>query len=95
VFAAPPDAARDREANDDSSPANRHNMGVLSLAIRPRDAAIYIDGEPDSGAAREDVELRAGTHHIEVVRPGYQPFARDVTIEPGKTSEIDIHLDTK
>jgi hypothetical protein len=95
AFDVSPDAARDGEANDDSSPADRHNMGLLSLAVRPRDAAIYIDGEPRSGAARRDVELRAGTHHIEVVRPGYQPFARDVTIQPGQTSEIDVHLDAK
>jgi PEGA domain len=89
------EAARDREADDDSLPADRQNIGMLSLAVRPRDAAIYIDGKLNARAASEDVGLPAGAHHIEVVRPGYQPFERDVTIQPSKTAEIDIHLDTK
>jgi PEGA domain len=92
---APPAEADDDEAYGDRHAPDRPDFGSLSLDVRPRDAAIYIDGKPYPQAGREDVRLAGGMHRLEVVRPGYSSFERDVEIKPGKTVDLDVHLDKK
>jgi hypothetical protein len=107
----PPQAEGDRDDDDDSGdkdeayeerrppvpplPPMRGETGTLSLDVRPGDASVYIDGRAYQRAAREDVKLAGGLHRLEVVRPGYQSFEREVEIKPGKTADLDVHLEKK
>jgi hypothetical protein len=75
-------------------------VGFLDLTVRPADAAVYLDG---SFLARGDeldrlhgaIPVAAGTHRVEVVRPGHvsktllvkvksgdRPTSLEVTLEP-------------
>jgi hypothetical protein len=101
---APPDGPNAQPAPDgpdvtmndrprDRVVVDRRDSGTLSLDVRPRDASVYIDGQGEPDAARDDVTLAAGVHKVEVVRPGYKAFAKDVEIRPGKTTEIDVRLE--
>jgi hypothetical protein len=92
---APPAEADDDEASGDRHAPDRPDFGSLSLDVRPRDAAIYIDGKPYPQAGRDDVRLAGGMHRLEVVRPGYSSFERDVEIKPGKTVDLDVRLEKK
>jgi len=97
---------RDRDDDDDededvpvvrNAPAVRdsRDAGKLSLDVRPGDAAIYIDGKLVPEAARDEVRLASGPHRVEVVRPGYTSFERELEIRPGKTADLDVHLEKK
>jgi hypothetical protein len=68
--------------------------GRLELSIRPEDASVYVDGA-FRGSAREASTLRLapGPHRIEVVRPGYKTFEKQVDIAPGQTTDVKVELD--
>jgi hypothetical protein len=67
---------------------------VLRLTVVPDDASVYVDGS-FWGTARQSrsLELSPGRHRIEVVRPGYRTFERDVEIEAGKPTDLDVTLE--
>lgn len=72
--------------------------GRMKVRITPSDAAVYLDGE---FLARGDelqglhgaIPVAAGTHRVEVVRPGFQSQARDIVIPDGGSTEVSIELD--
>ena len=60
--------------------------GSLLLEVEPGDASIYVDGEFYGKASQvSHLELAAGRHRIEVVRPGYKT----------EETEVDVDDDTK
>jgi hypothetical protein len=69
------------------------DSGTLSLDVHPRDASVYIDGELYRLATRNDVRVAEGTHRLEVVRPGYRTFERDVEVRRGKRTDLTIDLE--
>lgn len=96
--AVPPEVAPPPTVNDDEDvpppvDVDRRDIGKLSLDIRPRDASVYIDGRVSPEASRDDVPLPAGTHKLQVVRPGYRSFEQDVVIRAGKTEDLDVRLE--
>ena len=64
------------------SAAGNGERGELLLSIEPPDASVYIDGEFYGKAAQVTrLELPAGRHRVEVVRPGYKTEETEVEIE--------------
>jgi hypothetical protein len=65
--------------------------GGVKIENAPRDAAVYADGYyvgtvDDFDGSFQKLNLDAGAHHIEVMRPGGAPPASvDVNIRPGQT----------
>lgn len=67
---------------------NNTGYGGVALQITPNDAAVYVDGNyagivSDFDGSRQPLTLVPGAHHIEVVQNGFQPWAFDVTVQPG------------
>jgi hypothetical protein len=86
---------------DDAGPVGRGAArGSLELRVWPADASVYIDGE-FRGSARQVLpvfyvrtfQLSAGSHRVEVVRPGFQPFQREVEIGAGRTEDLQVTLE--
>lgn len=76
------------------------STGHLEFDVSPPDAAVYIDGNFYGIASqfREDTNalvLRAGSHHIEIVRPGHSTYVRDINIMKSERRKIKITLDKK
>jgi hypothetical protein len=69
-------------------------IGLLKLSVRPEDASVYIDGE-NRGSARDlrEIELPVGVHLIEVVRPGFATFEREVDVSEEESAKIEIELE--
>jgi hypothetical protein len=64
--------------------------GALHLKVKPRDAAVYVDGyyagEVDEfDGVFQRLHLDSGPHRIEITMEGYEPLNFDVRIEPNKT----------
>ncbi|HZT77665.1 MAG TPA: PEGA domain-containing protein [Vicinamibacterales bacterium] len=67
---------------------NNSAYGGVALEITPNDAAVYVDGNyagivSDFDGSRQPLTLVPGAHHIEVVQNGFEPWAFDVTVQPG------------
>lgn len=70
--------------------------GFILLSVDPGDAAVYLDGKFVGRASdlhlRRSRPLTSGEHELEVVRPGFVPERRTVTVEPDETLELRIEL---
>jgi hypothetical protein len=59
-------------------------QGSLTVQTTPSDSVTTVDGNPVSGESPFVVPgLSAGTHRVTVVKPGYLPFEKDVTVAQG------------
>ncbi len=66
--------------------------GKLVVHVNPREAYIYADGKPVAEARGHHVTLSAGEHKIDLYNYGYKPESRSVTIEAGKTANLDVTM---
>lgn len=101
----PRDEPRDRGYGDDqryesgqtqSRPRQMPDgQGMLRLDVDPAGASVYIDGE-FWGVMREDgtreIGLRSGSHRIEIVKPGFVTFRREVNVLDGQEAVLEADL---
>jgi len=77
-------------------PNGGNGSGTLSIRVQPANAEVIIDGErwegTQSGDERLDVQVSAGSHHIEVRHDGYRTYETDITVPPGITAPLNISL---
>ena len=67
--------------------------GKLNLHVTPKQAYIFVDDRAISEASKHhSLSLKPGEHKIELVNYGYESVTRDVTISPGKTTDIEVAL---
>jgi hypothetical protein len=68
--------------------------GELRLSVRPDDASVYLDGEfRGSGRQVSTLFVPPGRHRIEVVRPGYRTYDREVEVTPDRPADVTIELE--
>ena len=66
-------------------------QGALKLKVKPRDAAVYVDGYyagvvNDFDGLFQKLTIDGGQHHVELRAPGFETLAFDVQIEPNQTT---------
>lgn len=66
--------------------------GKLTIAPFPLDAEIYINDHLYS-TGDLDLVMSTGNYHLLIKRNGYFPHERNITIQPGKHSYLEIDLD--
>lgn len=93
-------ATEDTKAQDRIYQLDTDKTGHLTFDISPPDAAIYINGNFYGIASNlKDVSgsllLRAGKHHLEVVRPGYIAYESDIILLSNEKKRIKIRLERK
>lgn len=64
--------------------------GGVRIQVPERDATVFIDGYyagivDDFDGTFQRLTLEAGTHHIEIRKPGFETLAVEVEISPGRT----------
>ena len=52
---------------------------AVEIAAEPGDAEIYLDGK-FVGTTTMEVRLPPGTYKIEIRRPGFKPWTRDLAV---------------
>jgi hypothetical protein len=92
----------DRGAGDWGDPRwndSSARLGTVSLGIAPYDAEIWVDGRRWSnsqgrgrGNERMALRLDPGRHRLEVRRPGYQTYVRDLNVQTGATVTVNVTL---
>lgn len=66
--------------------------GKLKIKVTPSQAYVYIDGKPAIHEGSRTISLPAGKHTLEVANYGYAVSKQDVTIEAGKTTDVNVAL---
>jgi len=71
--------------------------GDVRLEVRPREAAVYVDGYyagivDDFDGVFQRLTLEAGRHRIEIELPGFETRAFDVAVDPTRTVEVHEEL---
>lgn len=67
--------------------------GKLNLHVTPKQAYIFVDDRAISEASKHRfLSLNPGEHKIELVNYGYVPVTRNVTINPGKATTLEVAL---
>lgn len=65
--------------------------GTVWLVSQPRGAAIYVDGRYH-GETPTEIELEPGLHLIDLRKPGYKTWSREIWIWSGQREEIQASL---
>jgi len=89
---APAPAARVSAELDTRTPPGRVRLSVL-----PADASVYLDGRllgsgEELGRLHAGLVVEAGSHLIEVVRPGYATEQREFAVAEGDEVDLEILL---
>ena len=75
-------------------PPEGAQSSALRLRVEPPDAVLYLDNKfqplPESGP----IPVTPGRHTIELVRPGYQPFRKVITVPPEQVVRIALALES-
>ena len=67
--------------------------GKLNLHVTPKQAYIFVDGRAISEASKHrSLSLNPGEHKIELANYGYESVTHNVTITPGKTTNLEVAL---
>jgi hypothetical protein len=71
----------------------RYYGADLTVNIRPRDAAIYIDGAFVTRGPATIENLEPGYHQVEIHQQGYRTYRERICIEPGRDVVINVSLE--
>lgn len=89
------DRSREVDADRPDRPASPGARGEVFFEIEPADASVYVDGEFHGKASQVSrLELSAGRHRIEVVRPGYRTEETEINVE-GEAKKVVVKLDRR
>jgi hypothetical protein len=65
--------------------------GTLKIKVTPKQAYVFVDGQAMREGSRS-LPLSAGKHTVAVVNYGYKMETRDVNIESGKATGLEVAL---
>lgn len=68
----------------------------ITLEIEPEEAAIYLDGKfwgisPVKGKI-ENLKLKPGKYSLEIIKPGYKPYKKELSLTDQKEVSLTIKL---
>ncbi len=66
------------------------SAGSIKLKVKPKDAEVYVDGTyfghvDDYNGAFQHLDLRSGTHRLEIRAAGYESITVELRVLPGKS----------
>jgi hypothetical protein len=67
--------------------------GKLKIKVTPKQAYVFVDGNAIREGSRS-ISLSPGKHTVVVVNYGYKISTQDVTIEAGKSTPLEVKLDS-
>jgi len=70
--------------------AEEYMRGSLKLKVKPREAEVLVDGYfvgrvDDFDGTFQELDLKPGSHRVEIRLEGFEPISFDVTVDPRQT----------
>lgn len=66
--------------------------GKLKIKVTPKQAYVFVDGKAIR-EGKQTISLPSGKHTVAIVNYGYKIQTKDVDIESGKTTDLNVTLD--
>ncbi|MDN7025535.1 PEGA domain-containing protein [Methanoculleus sp. FWC-SCC1] len=66
--------------------------GTVSVASTPGSASVTLDGGSAQTTPETYSNVEPGTHSVKVTKPGFVPWSKTVTVEAGKTVQVNAIL---
>jgi TonB family protein len=66
--------------------------GAAEITSEPAGGIVRIDGTPVGQTPFVDSKIKAGSHRVEVVKDGYEPWSGTVSVQAGKRAKLDARL---
>ncbi|WP_232473523.1 PEGA domain-containing protein [Thermococcus profundus] len=70
-------------------------FGYLTVYSTPSGAEVYVDGSLVDRTPIRDYKLLTGRHEVRIVKEDYEEYFKNVTIEPGETTVVNVTLTPK
>jgi hypothetical protein len=69
-------------------------FGSLMLRVQPANAEVMIDGDRwvSSDAGQFVIQVSVGTHHVDVITPGYRRFSTEIQVREGEATPLNVSL---
>ena len=85
-----------KEAELDESLIIKSKLVIVKLEVLPEESSIYINGKfwgiaPEKGQI-ENLRLKAGKYTIEVIKPGFKSYKKQVILTDQKSIKLSIKL---
>lgn len=66
--------------------------GKLKIKVTPKQAYVFVDGKAIR-EGKQTISLPSGKHTVAIVNYGYKIQTKDVDVESGKTTDLNVTLD--
>ncbi len=66
--------------------------GAVSVASTPGSASVTLDGGSAQTTPANFSAVSPGTHSVKITKPGFVPWSKTVTVEAGKTVQVNAIL---
>jgi TonB family protein len=66
--------------------------GAAEISSEPSGATVRIDGTPVGQTPYADPRMKTGTHRVEVLKDGFEPWSGTVSVQAGKRARVDARL---
>lgn len=76
-----------------SVPTSLAQNGKLKVKTTPSQAYVFVDGKAVWEASKGSISLSLGDHSVGIYNYGYKPASRNVSIQAGKSANLDVTLD--
>jgi PEGA domain len=98
----PPDSETDESDADEQDAEEPEvpeasDLAMLTFAVQPDDAAVYVDGHllgtaEEVGRTLRGVPVSPGTHTISVTGPGLREWSSEVEVATGESRKVEVSL---
>jgi TonB family protein len=66
--------------------------GSVDILSTPFGAVIVVDGAGVGQTPLAGYKVKPGSHRIEIVRPGYEPWSTNIKVVAGQSQRVDVNL---
>lgn len=96
--AAPEDSDADEQDADEPEIPAVSDRAMMTFAVQPDDAVVYVDGHllgtaEEVGRTLRGVPVSPGTHTISVTRPGLPEWSSEVDLASGESRKVEVSLE--
>jgi hypothetical protein len=74
------------------APRASENAAMVQISSEPSGADILVDGNY-TGSTPSQLKLKSGTHSVSIIKKGFAPWERSITVESGEIRNVAAELE--
>ena len=81
---------------EDLPQTSMEEPAIVTMKISPEDASIYVNdkfwGIVPKGGNIENLRLKPGEYTLQIVKPGFKYYEKNITLTKGQKLNLEINL---